>query len=186
LSFPIFAAMFFNFPFRHFLLFLSITLLSIGSKATAIDTAEWLDGRTLFKANCAACHNPVIAQTGPALAGVSQRWNDAGDYKGKTGRQWLYAWIRNWNEPVSAGYPYAVKIQNYSASQMNIFPTLSDTDITHILLYVEHSQLPVTVQTHTDADKDSNWDTIILTVLFSLVALSSLVLFTISRRNKRS
>ncbi|MCW3125237.1 MAG: cytochrome [Bacteroidetes bacterium] len=106
-----------------------------------VATAEeksWLKGKQLFKSNCAACHNPKIAQTGPALMGVTKRWEDAGNYKDKTGNQWLHAWIRNWNVVVSAGYPYAISIkQQYNKSPMNTFPNLKDEDIDAILTYVE-------------------------------------------------
>jgi mono/diheme cytochrome c family protein len=109
---------------------------SISGKGTESET-RWSEGKSLFKSNCASCHNPKVAQTGPALLGVTKRWEDAGSYKGKTGKKWLYAWIKNWNDPVAAAYPYAVSMSNYSPSQMNVFPTLKDEDIDKILLYVE-------------------------------------------------
>ncbi|MBS1684729.1 MAG: cytochrome c [Bacteroidetes bacterium] len=98
---------------------------------------QWSHGRELFKNNCASCHNPKVAQTGPALIGVTKRWEDGGSYQGKTGKQWLYAWIKNWHDPVDAKYPYAVGIQNYSPSFMNTFTNLKDEDIDAILHYVE-------------------------------------------------
>lgn len=109
---------------------------------------QWQNGKSLFKSNCASCHNPKVAQTGPALIEVTKRWEDAGTYQGKTGKQWLYAWIKNWHEPVEAKYPYAVTIQNYAASEMNMFPTLKDEDIDAILHYIEAPQTaqPVVMQ----------------------------------------
>lgn len=109
---------------------------------------QWKAGKDLFKSNCASCHNPKVAQTGPALIGVTKRWEDAGSYQGKTGKQWLYAWIKNWHGPVEAKYPYAVTIQNYAASEMNMFPTLKDEDIDAILHYIEAPQTaqPVVMQ----------------------------------------
>jgi hypothetical protein len=54
--------------------------------------------------------------------GVTKRWDEAGTYRGKTGKQWMYIWIRNWNEAVSDGYPYAVSIrQQYNQTAMNTF-----------------------------------------------------------------
>lgn len=109
---------------------------------------QWQGGKSLFKSNCASCHNPKVAQTGPALVGVTKRWEDAGTYQGKTGKQWLYAWIKDWHRPVEAKYPYAVTIQNYAPSEMNIFPTLKDDDIDAILHYIESPQTsaPVVMQ----------------------------------------
>jgi mono/diheme cytochrome c family protein len=97
---------------------------------------KWQQGKTLFKSNCAACHNPKSDGTGPALLGVTDRWKAAGSYKGKTGEQWLYMWIKNWNDPVNAGYKYAIDLKNSRPSQMNVFSNLSDKDIEAILFYV--------------------------------------------------
>jgi cytochrome c2 len=110
----------------------------------AQDAAKIAEGKALFKANCAACHHPVQNATGPALKGALARWEAAGDYQGKTGKQHLYDWIRNWNIPVKAGYPYAVNMSNWAASQMNLFPALKDDEIEKILLYVDNSEVKAT------------------------------------------
>ena len=44
------------------------------------------DGKALFQANCAACHAVNKQLTGPALAGVEDRWPDKAN---------LHAWIKN-------------------------------------------------------------------------------------------
>lgn len=98
----------------------------------------WKEGKDLFKSNCAACHNPKADGTGPALVGVTERWNKAGEYKGKSGKQWLNSWIRNFNEPVNAGYKYAIDMANTRPTQMNMFPNLKDEQIELLLNYVEH------------------------------------------------
>ncbi|MCW3126404.1 MAG: cytochrome [Bacteroidetes bacterium] len=113
-------------------------LSSVSFAAGAVDPAKWGEGKTLFKGNCASCHNPKVAQTGPALQGVTARWDAGGDYKGKTGNQWLHTWIRNWSDAVAAGDPYAVGIQNFAPSEMNRFQSLKDEDIDKILMYVEN------------------------------------------------
>jgi hypothetical protein len=97
---------------------------------------EISEGKSLFKINCASCHNPVVDGTGPPLAGVSERWKAAGKYRGKDGEQWLRLWIHNWHEPVDAGYPYARTMANSRASEMNIFSDLSEEKINKILLYL--------------------------------------------------
>ena len=113
-------------------------LSSFSFAAGAVDPAKWAEGKSLFKGNCASCHNPKVAQTGPALMGVTARWAAGGDFKGKTGEQWLHVWIKNWSDAVAGGDPYAVNIQNYAPSEMNRFPSLKDEDIDKILLYVEN------------------------------------------------
>jgi mono/diheme cytochrome c family protein len=118
---------------------LIFNLLSAFSFAAgAVDPAKWTEGRSLFKSNCASCHNPKVAQTGPALMGVTARWEAAGDFGGKTADQWLHIWIHNWSDAVAGKYPYAVNIQNYAPSEMNRFPNLKDDDIDKILLYVNN------------------------------------------------
>lgn len=98
---------------------------------------EHLLGAKLFKANCASCHKLNAKLIGPALADVEQRWTEAGEYNGVSGREWLKRYIRNWQDPVNAGYPYAIEIINYDMSAMTQFPQLSMDDIDSILLYID-------------------------------------------------
>ena len=105
-----------------------------------VDKAKWTEGKALFKSNCASCHNPTSDGTGPALKGVTARWEGSGDYKGKNGNQWLHVWINNWHDAVSAGNPYAVSMANSRPAEMNVFAgVLKTEDIDKILLYVENS-----------------------------------------------
>ncbi len=89
-------------------------------------------GKLLFKNNCAQCHNKNMRDdlTGPALAGVRQRWE---------GRETeLYIWIRNSQQLIAAEDPYAVELFNqWSRSVMIPFPNLSDEDITDLLAYID-------------------------------------------------
>ena len=105
-----------------------------------IDKAKWTEGKSLFKSNCASCHNPLADGTGPALKGVTARWDAGGSYQGKTGNQWLHVWINNWNDAVNAKYPYAVTMRNSRPAAMNVFAGILKTeDIDNMLLYVENS-----------------------------------------------
>ena len=112
--------------------------LGILSSSAQVDKAKWTEGKSLFKSNCAACHNPKADGTGPALQGVTARWEGAGDHNGKTGKQWLYTWIKNYNDAVNGGYKYAVTMVSSRPSAMNLFTGLKDADIDNILLYVEN------------------------------------------------
>jgi mono/diheme cytochrome c family protein len=158
------------------MLVLALPLLGYGDP---IDTAAWAEGRALFKANCASCHHPTIAQTGPALIGVTARWDSAGSYQGRTGRQWLYDWIRNWNAPVTAGYPYAVMIQNYSPTQMNLFPGLTDHQIDAILLYVESSPIRAAEPADTRSGSGLSLPYIAILILSGLIILALALLLYI-------
>ncbi len=101
------------------------------------EKAKWLAGQELFKANCVACHNISFDGVGPALKGVEARWTAAGPYQGKTGKEWMHVWIRNWNDVVKADYKYGVDMANSRPQQMNIFNWLSDKDIDNIMFYIE-------------------------------------------------
>ena len=111
--------------------------------ANSEDRKNRIEGKALFKSNCASCHLPKVALTGPALMGVTKRWEDTEMYKGKSGKYWLREWIRDWSEVVKAGHPYAISMANYSPSEMNRFANLSDSDIDKILIYVEASDQAV-------------------------------------------
>ena len=47
--------------------------------------ADIAKGKSLFNANCAACHKLNKNLVGPALAGVSEKYE----------KDWLYSWIKN-------------------------------------------------------------------------------------------
>ena len=88
-------------------------------------------GKTLFKNNCAQCHDKKMKSdlTGPALGGVEERW---ADYP----REDLYAWIRNSSALAATGQPRAVEMIDWSSSLMQAFPNLTDEDLESLLAYI--------------------------------------------------
>ena len=104
------------------LLFITLSS-SIGNQLNA------QDGKALFSQNCASCHAVNKKLTGPALAGVEDRWPD---------KKNLYAWIKNNAAFLKTGDPYANKLYNeYNKTAMNLFPSLTDKDIDAILGYIK-------------------------------------------------
>ncbi len=85
------------------------------------------DGKALFSANCASCHAVKKDATGPALAGVEERWG------GK--REDLYIWINKWQDAVAKGIPQALKIEKWSETKMNNF-NFKKEDMDAILDYI--------------------------------------------------
>ena len=88
------------------------------------------DGQALFMSKCASCHaaNMILPLTGPALAGVEERWPD---------RQKLYQWIWNSEKFAKSGDPYAAKLINFSPSAMTPFEgALTEKDIDAIVVYI--------------------------------------------------
>ena len=93
-------------------------------------------GKALFKNNCAACHNKNMKDdlTGPALAGVQDRW------KGR--EELLYQFIRNSQAVIASGDRYAVDLYKaWAKNVMTPFPNLSDEEIESLLLYIEKTAI---------------------------------------------
>ncbi len=157
--------------------FLTI-LLSLGFffASAEVDKAQWADGKSLFKSNCAACHNPKADGTGPALQGVTARWEAAGEYQGKSGKQWLNIWIKNYNDAVKANYKYAVDMEASRPSGMNVFASLKDEDIDKILLYTENPDFgagaaKTTAVVETAAPEDKGPGAVLYVFVFFLLLL---------------
>ena len=88
------------------------------------------EGKKLFNANCAACHKLKKRSIGPALKGVTEKYD----------REWLYSWIKNGSAMIKAGDPQAVAIyEEYNKSVMNNFPQFSTSDIDKILAYTNYT-----------------------------------------------
>ena len=86
-------------------------------------------GKKLFNANCAACHKLNKKAVGPALRGVTAKYE----------REWLYSWIKNSAAMIKAGDAQAVAIwEEYNRTAMNAFPQLSNADIDNILAYTDY------------------------------------------------
>ncbi|MFB0904855.1 MAG: cytochrome c [Nonlabens sp.] len=97
--------------------------------AAAIVLTEQQDlGKSIFKTNCASCHNRYKKAVGPALYGVT----------GRRDMEWIYTWIYNSADMIKSGDAQAVALyQEYKQSNMNAFPQLSKTDVDAILSWVE-------------------------------------------------
>ncbi len=110
-----------------FLFFFALTItIAQGERTPQLD-----EGMTLFKNKCGSCHakNMKAKMTGPALAGVEERWE--GD------REKLYQWIRNSSAFLATGDEYANSLYlEYNKSVMTAFPELTDGQIDNILDYI--------------------------------------------------
>ena len=94
------------------------------------------DGKTLFQTNCASCHQVHKKLTGPALAGVEERWPN---------KKNLYAWIRNSAAFLKTGDAYANNLYNeYNKVAMNQFTALTDKEIDALLGYIKSVPAPGT------------------------------------------
>ena len=69
-------------------------------------------GKALFNTNCAACHQLNRKAVGPALRGVSEKYD----------REWLYKWIKNGTQMIK-------KFSNNGFLKLEFFNILSDNII---------------------------------------------------------
>ena len=106
----------------------SATPAAASAAAAPVATAggDAVKGKELFNSNCAACHNLDNKMTGPALRGVSAKYD----------MPWLYKWINNSSALIKSGDAKAVKVfEENNKSVMTSFPQLSKTDIDNIIAY---------------------------------------------------
>ena len=81
-------------------------------------------GKALFNSNCAACHQLNRKAVGPALRGVTEKYD----------REWLYSWIKNGTQMIKDGDPQAVAIwEEYNRAVMTNYPQFSNEQIDNIL-----------------------------------------------------
>ncbi len=115
-----------------YILRLSLIFLFAFSNSLSAQDGDPVKGKSLYNANCAACHKLDKKMTGPALRNVEQRLADDEGLD----RAWLAAWIRNSDAVKKSGDAYASKINDeYGGTAMTAYPGFSDQDISDILAY---------------------------------------------------
>ncbi|HLU92766.1 MAG TPA: c-type cytochrome [Membranihabitans sp.] len=118
-------------PFKYILVVLALLLVS-GEIAFGQGGDVEL-GSSLFRTNCAQCHNRDMKSdlTGPALGPSLEAW-------AQYPQEDLYRWIRNTQELIAEGHPRAVEVWNaWKPTVMTPNPNLTDNDIASILAFIE-------------------------------------------------
>lgn len=147
---------------------LIFTILSVGSVSAQ-------DGKALFQANCASCHNPIKDATGPALKGVDKR---------VPSKEWLHDWVHGSAKLIASGDKYANEIYaKWNKTAMTAFPNLTTQEIDAIVTYVnsvpDKPQPPPTDPNGGGGDgKDNTWLYTIITLILALL------IFILTRVNK--
>lgn len=130
------------------------------------------DGKALFQANCATCHNPIKDATGPALQGKSATWPT---------KEWVYDWVHNPSAMIAKGDKTANEIfAKYKPIVMTGFPNLKNEEIDAIIKYVDEYKAPGAATaaagtgqaTSTTGSEDNSW-------LYTIITVSLLVLVLI-------
>ena len=165
---------------------LSLIFLLAFSTSMFAQEGDAVVGKSLFNANCIACHKLDKKMTGPALRKVESRLADTEGLD----REWLYKWIKNSAGLIKSGDAYANKIYNeYNGAAMSAFPTLTNADIDNILAYTatEPTAAPVaaggpTVASSSNASSEGGISNkIILGALGVLFALLAGALFLVNK-----
>ena len=166
-----------SFFYTFFILLCSYNIAEAQEISSVDNTAAVQAGKKLFNANCAACHKLNKRAVGPALKGVSAKYD----------KEWLYSWIKNSTAMVKSGDAQAVAIyEEYNKSVMTSFPQLSNEDIDNILAYTDFTPpVPVaavgvsSAQTVNSSAGVSN--TIILLALTLVFVILVIMLFLVQR-----
>ncbi|MEN8137105.1 MAG: c-type cytochrome [Bacteroidota bacterium] len=107
---------------------LSVVFSFLFALSTYAQEGDAKNGKTLFNANCAACHKLEQRLIGPPLKGVAANRD----------QKWLQDWIRNSAALIESGDADAVAIfEEYNKVPMTPFPNLSDQDIADIMAYAD-------------------------------------------------
>ena len=165
---------------KRFSVFLISLIIALSSLSGFAQEADVQAGKKLFNANCAACHKLNKKAVGPALKGVSAKYE----------REWLYSWIKNSAAMIKDGDPQAVAVwEEYNKVAMNAFPLLSNADVDNILAYTDYTPpapvvSAVTQQTAATSDSGVNND-LILGALSLVFILLVVMLFLVQKTLKR-
>ena len=123
-------------------------------------------GKNLFNANCAACHQLNRKAVGPALRGVTEKYD----------RDWLYSWIKNGTQMIKDGAPQAVAIwEEYNRAVMTNYPQFSNEQIDNILAYTNYTPPAPAVAVSASAETAIQGSDISINIILGV----TIVIFTI-------
>lgn len=150
-------------------------------KTEASSGGDVAKGEELFKSLCAACHKRYKRMTGPALFGMTDRYD----------KEWLYSWIKNSAAMIASGDPKAVAIyEEYNKTAMNAFPQLTNADIDDIIAYamVPKADPPAAAQLAglPQGEKESGVPVNVVLIILGLVFLMLLVVLFLVNKTLRN
>jgi mono/diheme cytochrome c family protein len=155
-----------------------VVLLAVLTAFGGVTKSHAQDGKALFQANCASCHNPLKDATGPALKGMDER---------VPSKEWLYKWIRNSAGVIASGDKYANDLYvKWNKTAMTSFPNLTDADIDAIVTYVNSVEPPKPDggdTTNPKKEADNTWLYVAITAILAILAI---VLIRINKNLSRS
>lgn len=110
------------------LLFINFLFLSVLS---AFGTPPVEEGKTIFAARCASCHNVNKLLTGPALAGVHERHSI----------DWIISFVKSSQTLVKSGDKEAVALfEKFNKIPMPDHQDLTDENIKNVVEYIKSEE----------------------------------------------
>ncbi len=136
-------------------------------------------GEALFKANCTSCHALNKRVLGPALAGVSKKYNDDA---------YLIKWIKNSPAMIASGDKRAVAIyEEFNKAAMTPFPQFSDDDVKNILAYItvegEKAEAPAATGAASGATEsaDAGYSNFMIIGLIAVVVIALVIILLLNK-----
>jgi mono/diheme cytochrome c family protein len=126
--------------------FLTLVFLLFALDSFCLDSLVFIKhGEKLFRTDCLPCHGIGKEKTGPSLASIPK----------KKPRKWLHSFIRNSQNVILSGDPYANHLfEQYNRNVMPSFSKFTDYDIDAILSFIEYRSLnPVVYNMYEQSDK---------------------------------
>lgn len=106
-----------------------VLLFTVTQVSKAQDAAN---GAALFKSNaCNSCHAVGKKLTGPDLAGLSERREEA----------WIINWVHNPQGMIDSGDPIAVELKSQFPTTMAPYAHLSEGDVKDIVAFLDQEQV---------------------------------------------
>ena len=143
-------------------------------------SASAQDGKALFQTNCASCHAVNKKMTGPALAGVEDRWSD---------RKKIYGWVHNPAAFAKTDTYAANLVKEYSPVMMTGFASLTEKDIDAILGYIKTVPAPgagpAAAVNPADAKGAEGDNTLLFGILTLILAVVALTLLQVNANLKK-
>ena len=113
-----------------FIAFLSISFSGAWAQEIPTDETNISNGKSLFNANCKACHSVQNQLVGPALKNVYDRTPSI---------DWIYSFVKNSQKVIQSGDEYAVALYNeFNQTEMTSFDSFSDEEILDILAFIKN------------------------------------------------
>jgi len=105
-----------------------LLVIMVGSSVAALADPPVEEGKAIFSARCASCHNITKDLTGPALKGIDERRS----------MDWIVSFVKSSQSLVKAGDKDAVAVfEKFNKIPMPDHPDLTEENIKNVVEYIK-------------------------------------------------